>query len=649
VFNRPPFSPDISLDALYHNVNKAWYTQYYNQSFCNHDIRMNDWSTGYDQQKELQLQLTCAPCIRSIQVISITGGEIDNHVFAEVSNLYEVAAHPRNATLMSTKKDTTAPKLVTLSVMYQVKDYVRSFFPKTLPKVAGLSKWFSFVSFSSTNATNTNTNQTVNTNDTAADAPVNTTISTTTCNATTPATPANEENVTVNESTSSKIHPNSPYAYLTPDIWKHTISPHVEPKQITLRTSQIVGYPIDHYAILWCYDLVDKVNTGLKALIRNNANNNKHATEQHIVLYELFGGQNSSYLYQVMEEVNGLEINQLSHFVTRNASNRLFLDSKKEDIHYMKTQLEGNTIWYLAVDYFSHHILAILPYFYVWSLLALATLIGNELLGRSFSPVNDLCYGINFGVYEDVLVGLKPYLTMSNAVVVVVVAITAAYNLSYKIAFSTGIDTLFHCAFGLISLLVALGIRGGCLSLLWIVQWFLHKVVRFIGFRSSSSKRNHSSSSDSPSFVGKSITLVKNHFLELLFLSMWIAFVVIGKLKQPNAEHWSLASVGFTLAIYLIVIVEYILMLGQYFIQSKKRQYSFAHLIRQELVVAYGGVLLAAWPHFHFIIQFVLTENQAPIWIMNAKVFNIFFSGDVNYNLCLLSIALHMRSIIFNP
>jgi len=216
----PAYSPDASMELLYKTVNQAWRQSFYNES----EICLKQ-KKRFVPHGKLDANFDCPRCTARTPLISITGGDIDGLVQPESTHLDTISPRPKNIThqkVMTSSPPSDWSPFWFISPMFWFNS------------AAGLVK--SIVSSAVQNETSVAVDNTTSEN---------------------PVSKAPEVNIST---------PKSYLESVTMESWDRDMAPYITPEHISLRTSQMLGYPIDHKAILWCSELLARVATTMHAL-----------------------------------------------------------------------------------------------------------------------------------------------------------------------------------------------------------------------------------------------------------------------------------------------------------------------------------------------------------------------------------------------
>eukprot|EP00981_Chlorochromonas_danica_P006100 scaffold1287_cov253-Ochromonas_danica.AAC.13 len=218
-------------------------------------------------------------CVKDVRIISITGGNVDGHVSPRITDVFDITPRPRNHSM-------TQPisKVYTLQKFYEVRSLLKDMGSTMIKKVKSLLFWKT-------------SKETL-----------------------TEEVPANDDVKKMNRNVTGK------FAFITQQNWEKDILPYHEPLHITLRTSQLneVGFPVDHFAVVWCYDLLSTVHDGLRVLVR------KPKASMAAIL-DGFSVVNRSDILASIDQTGARGIPQLEAFSIREAIHEAFQSTSAND------------------------------------------------------------------------------------------------------------------------------------------------------------------------------------------------------------------------------------------------------------------------------------------------------------------------------
>lgn len=349
----PPFGPDATFSKLFFEVNKGWYQSFYSdKSKC---------PAKYIASDRIEMK-PCSTCLTNVTVLSFTGGDIDTHIRPDVTNIFDISARPKNVTSIRLSSKSTS--LVSLTLVSKFK------------KVAMNSLKYMFspvLNLFSKSANDTITNSSISLSN-ASRVPVE-----------------SEEPVPElkNLSDVEKINASSPFAGVTSERWFQDMAPYHDPHHISVRTSQMkdVGFMVDHYAILWCYQFVSKVNSAMKTILQK-----PFGIHDDFELHKILNIRNVENIENYTEEPSKLGISQLLNYIRRNETNNDFQAVCEVETNEMKNALNGNVFQLYAVQIFLRHTQKIPVALFNAGILALISTLLSLLLGerQSLEPISPL-------------------------------------------------------------------------------------------------------------------------------------------------------------------------------------------------------------------------------------------------------------------
>jgi len=201
-----------------------------------------------------------------------------------------------------------------------------------------------------------------------------------------------------------------PFAFVNEDSWNIDIVPYIEPQFLSLRSMQLQGVeiPIDHFAIVWCYQLLHIVLKGMRTIA-----NNASAEDGYELLTAAFPVSAKYDIdYNRSAKSYGRNIKQLERFIARNESMHMLRKSHRDELEYIKQQLGGSSLQSFAFTFVMRKASTIYFWYLVLSLLIITVPLVRSLAKYSssgnshqmvFSNFNALQPGIHFNL--DIKVG----------------------------------------------------------------------------------------------------------------------------------------------------------------------------------------------------------------------------------------------------
>jgi hypothetical protein len=603
--------------TLFTHVNKAWFSSAYNNASCGY----YDLSSKTITHK-VNFQPTCTKCLRNITLINLSGGEIDLEVEPKLTNLYEISARPRNT---STIAPSSKQGVFSFSRIIQTVTTVRN----TI--LFSVLRFIPFLGSSSSTPANNN-------NSTAIDISVNCTgDNNQTCDAS--VNPASAE-----EKTLPKINPNSTYAFITKEKWEKDILKYSEPRHICYRSSQLlnIGFPIDHYAILWCKQFLQEVATAMKTLAKDQKSGKRTP------LTDIFKYNNEEMITDMKEEVAPLQIEQLSTFVARNISNVLFQEAVGVENAYMIGSLNESSLWFYAVKFYLRHWHLPITYFVGLIIFSLAMKVFG-LMTLLSSEVNESSYLFDLQLFVVMLQKFKKSQEANGTLFYALFALFALgfyYFRKYLTVDQIGANGIL-VVYHLLSLSLAIALRCFLVGMIRNFRCVLNFVLRrgsVIGqkkkakdTKSSSSSSNSSSSSSSSAsksggiwkFVKKSL---KNYSIEMFMLSSWLITYYLYCVKEEKSG-FIYYLVSFSTVIYGFLLLEFLYLM----VMPARNHFSFnpetIQYVDEELILVFLWLLLTGIPSLVFSYKLLIHDKTIS---MESQLYEILGPDQLQYGMALL-------------
>jgi hypothetical protein len=402
-----------------------------------------------------------------VTLFFIIVGELDMQVSSNSANIFPISPKPKNITAISATNN--QPSLVSLKLFSYLKTYI-------VEKLSSVTKSAFSIFSSKTNDTDPSTASVANTttSDSAAAVPDNNT---------TPPLISEDDN-------QPKIDPQSPYAFITKDSWEATITPYTEPVHISIRSQQLqkVDFPIDHYSLLWCYELLSSVSFSMRQLVKQSS------PSSSFQLHQIFALKNQEYIDAAIEEPSKLGISNLNNFILRNESNNDYEKMAVLDRMYLFKQVEGNYLKYMAILFVSKHLETIPLAIFSMTVLSFLSILCKYLFPNNNHNNNDdnNVKSITGFSLKDSIFNIQPFFTALSSgfyylqhshqlppssiisMVVVGIAIFVWRNPSYRvIKYDEWGST---CIASLIGILIHFLI----LCLIWIVRYIYYYYSQFL-------------------------------------------------------------------------------------------------------------------------------------------------------------------------
>lgn len=406
-FKRAPLVPDPSLKTLFHSVNKAWYSLHYHNWNCK-DIKSN-----FKHSSIINFQFDCFPSINNTRLISISGGELDILVQPSLTNTFELSARPRNTTTLPTTDD----RVFLLSKYFQLKNVLNIMVKSTFNTFNSLFSYFKPSPLD-------DTSEIVE-----------------------PDSSFTMDDVLHLQNTSS------PYAYISNKIWHQTIMPYDDPVQFDVRSIQMksVGFPIDHFATVWCNQYLVNIHQAMKKL--QGISNSRSINWEKIFNLD---PKIEKAIQNEVEIVKPLNIPELNYFIRRNASYQHWLQGQELENQFLLNKLNGNVFWFISVQYLLSSLDKVLFLLNILIFFAIATKAFIRLFGFSL-PSYCKTGGLPFHFYIQLFQKVNETISGSgfmllSSLVVIISFFLRRTTLSWSIL-------LQECSFWFISAALTYGFR----------------------------------------------------------------------------------------------------------------------------------------------------------------------------------------------
>ena len=213
--------------------------------------------------------------------------------------------------------------------------------------------------------------------------------------------------ITYTETNDNNISIKGPFSFVTEDSWHSHMLPFIEPQFLNIRTSQLanVGFPVDHNAILWCYQFISTVIEGMRKISLNKDADPNQGFE---LLSDAFLLK-PEYIIDYNNSVRsiGRNILSLERYIARNESVRLWRLAGEEETSNISKTLNGTKIYLLAFYFVTHRLTTIIGWYFVLAVLAITAPILRSLCGHTlnagYSSLDSLHPWIHFSL--DILFG----------------------------------------------------------------------------------------------------------------------------------------------------------------------------------------------------------------------------------------------------
>ena len=193
------------------------------------------------------------------------------------------------------------------------------------------------------------------------------------------------------------------FAGITFEDWQRDMTPYLAPVHLSLRTSQIanVGFPVDHKAIMWCYEVVESVSMLLKKLAVTSQDSGSIESFLKTTLGKSGKKKkrraNESMVDSMSHEHDAENndenlIEPLRELMQRNRSLNAWRESEKTDLNHMYLGVDSNPIYALSSRYYTKDLGLILVAYFAIGCLAVAVPALRDATGHSLS---DLLFAVS--------------------------------------------------------------------------------------------------------------------------------------------------------------------------------------------------------------------------------------------------------------
>lgn len=556
---RPPLSLDGSSDWIMRSVNKAWFQAHYNRSILNDVIEVEDSlensSSWGEDHSVIKADFHSPICVKDVRIISITGGNVDGHVSPRISDVFDITPRPRNHSIAPVSK------VYTLQKFYEVRSLLKDIGYHIINKVKSL--------FWNMPITENLTEQ----------------------------VPANES-----RNVSGK------FAFITQENWEKEILPYHEPVHITLRTSQLseVGFPVDHFAVVWCYDLLSVIHDGLRVLAR------KPKASMAAVL-DGFGVVNRSDILASIDQTGARGIPQLEAFSIREAVHEAFQSSSAEDGEFILSKLYKNYLWLLAVNYINEHLDKIVISYVALAILSLAGYILRKLCDdQNVTEKSILNAGlsIHFTFLWYIASQLLDYVGVAiiNAEVLAVVFAWAIFAMAILQARALEASSAVLVVYWSISMLLSYGLLWIVALVLYTVGYAVDKIGSVVGLNKlvrTLAKLPRRMTRKGPKVIKSVVHFVLDYWCEIMMVLIGASIFLIKKDMLNRVQLSTFLLSIFAVALYIgLLVISVVFLLRHYSLLRRGGGE------KSVLLLCLPVVLGLAWPSFDFAWRFLSTSNS---------------------------------------
>lgn len=206
-----------------------------------------------------------------------------------------------------------------------------------------------------------------------------------------------------------------PFPSITEDDWNLHMMPFIEPQFLSIRTYQLkeIGAPVDHLAILWCYQFLSTVLEGMRQLsIRDDSNPN----DGFNILLNAFPLKPEYQIdFNASVKLRGRNVLPLERFLARDDLSKMWHQAGLHELDIIQKMLDGGRLNTVALYFVTHKGVYVLSWYLVVAILLLTvplmrSLCSHPISGRSpldpLSNYNMLQPWVHFNL--DVLFGFIP-------------------------------------------------------------------------------------------------------------------------------------------------------------------------------------------------------------------------------------------------
>ena len=424
---------------------------------------------------------------------------------------------------------------------------------------------------------------------------------------------------------------------------------------VSLRTSQLhsVGFPIDHAAVVWCYDLLYVLTKGMHTLSTTSS-----SVEWDAVFPAV--GYNSS---SASSGAGEYSVGSLSHHInTRRQYAKLWAESMTSEYRYITTALPYAYITALPYTFVTTHLVKIVVCYLVVSLLVLAAtllraLTGNDTGGNVSTSYDNVLPWNHFSVdivYAGVFSALRtsapppllPHLfTVLYQLILILLAIKSLYEYFMGTFVLSSYVGVVHWAVAyVLSLLVRVvllfvvqlvqGSSGGVYSVARSVLRFTiwNQIIRR-GVRGVF-KSVHTSLSKLPFYTTCATTLSSS--LPLLAVSAVWGAVFVTANRGDNRVTFGLSVL--VIVVYTVLCVGIVLTLLLPTTLHKKATSNHTHY-NTDLLLLYLPTPVLAFPSFYAAYRMLYVRS---VYSDVALLYSVLDMGRVWYVLAVGAVAVHV-------
>lgn len=598
---KPVHGIDASLTSVFNQVNKAYYSAFYSNNTCGYYNIAGKYATT-----RVQFLPACTACVKNISVIVVSGGDADLEVAPTSTNIFDIAAHPRNLTSLPIKQKGS---FVFTRILSFISDARIFLFRTGYRTIFGESK---------------STTIPANSTDVLEQTENSTLIA--------------EEEI---ENEEFLVPENSTYHFITRKLWDETIIPYYEPRHISYRTSQFVhvGFPMDHYALLWCRDLLSEVSSAMRKLTK----------KKDIPLSKLFEIRDHQILTASVQEVQPLKIKELFHYVGRNTSNQLWLKAGQYDQHDMFEKIGQNSLQLFAINYFLRqwqdgifYTFALIIFSLSMKILAILTAFENRIHSNSFIADIELVVLFIRQFYKMIKENQLFYVLFGVFSVVIYYARRLFFPSTATTGF--GLTSIDYEAASLNLGYIVLGLAFG-LSFRSIIFAVIRNFRSILNFLFGRNRKITCEGEGEGSGRGKNIIrrLLGKFFWkylnEFLLIASWLTVFVVFQASSDIPFTWMSILCSLSVVVYAALVVEFIYVnvttTKNHFYTRKSGTNGSPPIeyIDEEIVFLVFWILVTALPSLKFCAEVTFVKSSLKF---ETFLYDLFMPDHIQYLLILI-------------
>lgn len=433
----------------------------------------------------------------------------------------------------------------------------------------------------------------------------------------------------------------------------------------SFRSSQLVsvGFPIDHAAVVWCYDLLHVVSGGIKRMSKLNSNATIDWTEVFPQAPFNTSAHVGTYEY---------------HMSVRQQAKKRWAEASSNETMYLSSKFPTRFLFDLPFAFVSHHLLKIVACYIVVCCLALFAPMVRVLTGNSdaLAPINasnwdSLLLGNQFSldlvgaaVFSALRTSIPPPMwkhmfSMVYQLVAIAVLIKAAYDYFFG---TFAVSTYIEVAYWMVAYFLAIVVRAVLLTTVQVIHRIcgaisstVRIVLRYTVWNQTIRRSVRSCFKSSNKFCKQKIPFYATCVLFLqrsvaptAVTSIWMAVYLTSQHRLHEGENLpALGRVTFGLSV-LVVVAYAIMALGLLLAlvsplrnsAAVKGGVSTPNSCFVDLTLLYLPVPVVALPTFFYSIR--LLYGAAVVFPSAASLFGVFDVDRALYCLAVAAVGSHL-------